>query len=197
VPTAVVVAAGSIEVAEHIQHLFMSPRLRVYVNPDLLGVEIAGSVKNILAIATGICDGVGYGDNAKAALITRGIAEIRRLGVAMGAEAHTFSGLAGIGDLVVTCTSRHSRNRYVGEQIGLGRSMDEIQAEMNMVAEGVKTAISVHELARRHDVEMPIVEAVYSILFEGKSPRAAVHDLMTRSAKREDRLFAEEGGDNP
>ena len=195
VPTAVVVAADDLAVAEHVQELFMSPRLRVYVNPDLLGVEIAGSVKNILAIATGICDGVGYGDNAKAALITRGIAEIKRLGVAMGAREETFSGLAGIGDLVVTCMSRHSRNRYVGEQIGQGRSLEEIQAEMKMVAEGVRTAISVHELAQRYGVEMPIVEAVHSILFDGKAPRAAVHDLMTRSAKREDRLYVDAAAD--
>ncbi|MBO6577373.1 MAG: NAD(P)H-dependent glycerol-3-phosphate dehydrogenase [Rhodothermales bacterium] len=189
VPTAVVVAFDDLEVAEHVQDLFMSPRLRVYSNPDLLGVEIAGSVKNILAIATGICDGVGYGDNAKAALITRGIAEIKRLGVAMGAREETFSGLAGIGDLVVTCMSRHSRNRYVGEQIGKGRALDDIRSEMKMVAEGVRTAVSVHELAARHKVEMPIVEAVYDILFNGKAPRAAVHDLMTRAAKREDRLY--------
>ncbi|MFT4605938.1 MAG: glycerol-3-phosphate dehydrogenase (NAD(P)+) [Rhodothermales bacterium] len=187
-PTAVVVAVPNLDVAQHVQDLFMSLRLRVYANCDLLGVEIAGSVKNVLAIATGICDGVGYGDNTKAALITRGLAEIKRLGAAMGAREQTFSGLAGIGDLVVTCMSQHSRNRYVGEQIGKGRSLEDIKAEMNMVAEGVKTAVSVHELAKKFDVEMPISEAVYSILFHGMAPRAAVHDLMTRSAKQEHRL---------
>ncbi|NNE70276.1 MAG: NAD(P)H-dependent glycerol-3-phosphate dehydrogenase [Rhodothermales bacterium] len=189
VPTAVVVSIPDLDLATHVQDLFMSVRLRVYVNCDLLGVEIAGSVKNVLAIATGICDGVGYGDNAKAALITRGLAEIKRLGAAMGAREQTFSGLAGIGDLVVTCMSRHSRNRYVGEQIGRGRSLDEIQAEMKMVAEGVKTAVSVHELAQRYSVEMPIAEAIYAILFRGLPPRAAVHDLMTRSAKQEHSLL--------
>jgi glycerol-3-phosphate dehydrogenase (NAD(P)+) len=195
VPTAVVVAANDLKVAEHVQRLFMSPRLRVYVNPDLRGVEIAGSVKNVLAIATGICDGVDYGDNAKAALITRGLAEIKRLGTAMGGREGTFSGLAGIGDIVVTCMSQHSRNRYVGEQIGRGRALEDIQAEMQMVAEGVRTAMSVHELAARHNVEMPISEAVYSILFDGKSPRSAVHDLMTRDAKHEDRQYVDATGD--
>jgi len=195
VPTAVVVAAGDMGIAEIVQGLFMSPRMRVYVNPDLLGVEIAGSVKNVLAIATGICDGVGYGDNAKAAIITRGIAEIRRLGVAMGAKAETFSGLAGIGDIVVTCMSRHSRNRHLGEQLGRGRTLAEIESEMNMVAEGVATTVSAFALAKRHKVDMPIVAAVHSILFDGSSPRSAVHDLMSRAATREDRLFAEAGGD--
>jgi glycerol-3-phosphate dehydrogenase (NAD(P)+) len=195
VPTAVVVAAGDMAIAETVQQLFMSPRMRVYVNPDLLGVEIAGSVKNVLAIATGICDGVGYGDNAKAAIITRGVAEIRRLGVAMGARDQTFSGLAGIGDIVVTCMSRHSRNRYLGEQIGRGRTLEDVQNEMKMVAEGVATTVSAFELAKRHNVEMPIVAAAHSILFDGVAPRAAVHDLMTRAAKHEDKLFAEAGGD--
>jgi glycerol-3-phosphate dehydrogenase (NAD(P)+) len=145
-------------------------------------------VKNVLAIAAGISDGVGYGDNAKAALITRGIAEIRRLGLAMGARPSTFAGLAGIGDLVVTCMSAHSRNRFVGEQIGKGRTLDEIESSMNMVAEGVRTTESVRDLARHHRIEMPITEAVYAILFEHKDPDHAVHDLMTRSAKRENWL---------
>lgn len=188
VPTAVVVAAYDPDIGSRLQSLFMSPRLRVYANSDVIGVEIAGSVKNVLAIAAGMSEGVGYGDNAKAALITRGIAEIRRLGVAMGARPTTFSGLAGIGDLVVTCMSRHSRNRAVGFEIGQGRTLDEVTGNMSMVAEGIRTTESVHELARRHSVEMPITEAVYAILFEGKAPRTAVHELMTRSAKQEDWL---------
>ncbi len=188
VPTAVVAAATSHDIAERIQDVFMTNRLRVYVNRDVKGVEIAGSVKNVMAIAAGMAEGVGYGDNAKAALITRGIAEIRRLGIAVGADPTTFSGLAGIGDLVVTCMSKHSRNRYLGEAIGRGETLDEVQAEMKMVAEGVRTTKAVHELARIHSVEMPITEAVYQILFEGKKPSEAVEQLMNRSAKREDWL---------
>lgn len=187
-PTAVVAAAPDPDVAGEIQAVFMAPSLRVYVNADVIGVEIAGSVKNVLAIAAGISDGVGYGDNTKAAIVTRGIAEIKRLGLAMGAEASTFAGLAGIGDLVVTCMSRHSRNRYLGEQIGRGKSLEEVEREMQMVAEGVRTTASVHELARRHGVEMPITEAVYAILFEGQKPEDAVDALMGRAAKHEDWL---------
>lgn len=184
-PTAVVAAAPTKSRAEWIQSVFMTERLRVYVNTDVLGVEIGGSAKNVLALAAGISDGVGYGDNAKSALVTRGLAEIRRLGVAMGAKPRTFAGLAGIGDLVVTCMSAHSRNRYFGEQIGKGKTLEEVRAEMNMVAEGVRTTQSIRDLAHRHDVEMPITEAVYAILFEGQRPRAMVDELMTRSAKRE------------
>lgn len=184
-PTTLVSAAHSTKTARYIQRNFMTSRLRVYLNRDILGVEIGGSVKNVLALAAGISDGIGYGDNAKAAIITRGIAEMQRLGVAMGAEASTFSGLTGIGDLVVTCTSKHSRNRYFGEQIGKGRSLSEVEKEMKMVAEGVRTTISVSELARRCQIEMPITSAVYAILFEGKAPEVAVDDLMTRSAKTE------------
>lgn len=197
VPTAVVAATTDQGVGAKIQDTFMTPLLRVYVNRDVIGVEIAGSVKNIMAIAAGISDGVGYGDNAKAAIITRGMAEIRRLGQALGADASTFSGLAGIGDLVVTCMSKHSRNRHLGEQIGKGRTLQEIEAEMKMVAEGVRTTQSVLELARRHGVEMPITEAVHAILFEGKQPKIAVNDLMTRSAKHEEWLPtpAEKAGD--
>lgn len=187
-PTTVVAAAPSMEVARHVQDVFMAPHLRVYVNDDVLGVEIAGSVKNVMALAAGMSDGIGYGDNAKAAIITRGMAEIQRLGLAMGAKASTFAGLAGIGDLVATCTSKHSRNRYLGEQIGKGKSLDEVLSHMQMVAEGVRTAASVHALAQKYDIEMPITEAVYAILFEGKEPEQAVHDLMTRSAKHEDWL---------
>ena len=185
VPTAVVTAARSLETAKRIQKMFSAPRLRVYVNPDLIGVEIAGSVKNVLAIATGIVKGLGYGDNTMAALITRGLAEIKRLGAAMGAQTETFSGLAGIGDIVVTCTSKLSRNRFVGEQIGLGKSLADVEADMKMVAEGVRTTQSVCHLARNYNVEMPITSAVYSVLFEGKRPDVAIEELMTRSAKVE------------
>lgn len=185
-PTTVVAAAYSSDVVHEIQSTFTTPRLRVYMNHDVLGVEIAGSVKNIMAIAAGIGDGLGYGDNTKAAIVTRGLAEIKRLGLAMGADSSTFSGLAGIGDLVVTCMSRHSRNRYVGEQIGRGKRLEEIEREMSMVAEGVRTTDSVHQLADRHGIEMPITEAIYAILFEGKKPQIAVDELMTRAPKRED-----------
>lgn len=184
-PTTVVAAAPDEPVAEQIQDAFITRGLRVYVNTDVIGVEIGGSAKNVLAIAAGISDGVGYGDNAKAALITRGLAEIRRLGLAMGARPRTFAGLAGIGDLVVTCMSEHSRNRHLGEQIGTGKTLDEIRDEMDMVAEGVRTTRSIHELARRYEIEMPITEAVHSVLFDAERPRKMVRALMTRSAKRE------------
>ena len=187
-PTTVVAAAPDADVAGLIQAAFMAPSLRVYVNGDVIGVEIAGSAKNVLAIAAGISDGVGYGDNTKAAIVTRGIAEIKRLGLAMGAEASTFAGLAGIGDLVVTCMSRHSRNRRLGEEIGRGRSLEEAERAVRMVAEGVRTTASVHALARRHGVEMPITEAVHAVLFEGQRPEDAVDALMGRAAKHEDWL---------
>ena len=184
-PTTVVAAAPDEAGAEQIQELFMTDALRVYANTDVVGVEIGGAAKNVLAIAAGIGDGVGYGDNAKAALITRGLAEIRRLGLAMGARPQTFAGLAGVGDLVVTCMSDHSRNRSLGEQIGRGRRLDEILDEMQMVAEGVRTTQSIHDLARRHELEMPITEAVYAVLFDDRRPDEMVRQLMTRSAKRE------------
>ncbi|MFB6273265.1 MAG: NAD(P)H-dependent glycerol-3-phosphate dehydrogenase [Salinibacter sp.] len=187
-PTAIVAAAPDQEEARHFQNVFMTERLRVYLNTDVLGVEIGGSAKNVLAIAAGIADGVSYGDNAKAALVTRGLAEIRRLGEAMGADPRTFAGLSGIGDLVATCMSRHSRNRYVGEQISSNKSLDEVLDEMEMVAEGVRTTRSVYNLAQRHGVEMPITEAVHAILFDNKSPRKMVKRLMTRSAKHENWL---------
>ena len=187
-PTAVVAAAPDEGEARHIQKVFMTERLRVYMNTDVLGVEIGGSAKNVLAIAAGIADGVSYGDNAKAALVTRGLAEIRRLGQALGADPQTFAGLAGIGDLVVTCMSPHSRNRYLGEQISTGKSLDEVLNDMAMVAEGVRTTRSVYNLAKHHGVEMPITEAVHAILFDDKSPRKMVKRLMTRSAKHENWL---------
>lgn len=187
-PTTVVAAAHTAGVAEAIQDAFMTDRLRVYANTDVIGVEIGGSAKNVLAIAAGISDGVGYGDNAKAALVTRGIAEIKRLGLALGADPMTFAGLAGIGDLVVTCMSRHSRNRGLGEQIGAGKTLDEALSEMHMVAEGVKTTRSIHDIAQRHHIEMPITEAVYAVLFEDRRPHEMMEKLMTRSAKRENWL---------
>ncbi len=187
-PTTVVAAVPDADAAHAVQEAFMTPVFRVYTNADLIGVEIAGSVKNVMALAAGISDGVGLGDNAKAALVTRGLAEIKRLGLALGADPLTFSGLAGLGDLVVTCFSRHSRNRHFGEEIGRGRSMEEVEADMKMVAEGVKTAVSVRELARREGVEMPITEAVYHILFHHLDPKEAVYELMTRAAKQEDAL---------
>lgn len=187
-PTTVVAAAHSVEVAHEIQRTFMTERLRVYVNRDVTGVEIGGSVKNVLALATGIAEGLGYGDNTKAAIVTRGLAEMRRLGMAMGADATTFGGLSGIGDLVVTCMSKLSRNRHFGELIGKGMSMEEATASMTMVAEGVRTTKSVYELAKRHGIELPITEVVYKVLFEAKRPQSAVDDLMSREAKRENWL---------
>jgi glycerol-3-phosphate dehydrogenase (NAD(P)+) len=184
-PTSLVAAAPTAEGAHALQKAFMTERLRVYANTDVLGVEIGGSAKNVLAIAAGIGDGVGYGDNAKAALVTRGIAEIRRLGTAMGARPETFSGLSGIGDLVVTCTSDHSRNRRLGELIGEGRDLGEVLDAMEMVAEGVRTTQSLSALAERHGVEMPIAAAVHSVLFNGKRPGEMVKRLMTRTAKSE------------
>ena len=185
VPTAVVASAYSRDTATLIQNVFLSPRFRVYINLDMIGVQVGGAVKNVMAIAAGISDGVGFGDNTKAAIVTRGISEIKRLGEAMGAKPETFSGLAGIGDLVVTCMSGLSRNRYLGEQVGKGRPMDEIVKEMKMVAEGVRTTQSIVALARKWVVEMPITEAVYRILFEGKKPLEAVSELMEREAKEE------------
>ena len=185
VPTAVVVAGEDHETARAVQDAFFLPYFRVYSSSDVIGVELAGALKNVIAICAGMIDGAGFGDNTKAALMTRGLAEMRRLGVALGAEEHTFSGLAGLGDLVVTCSSKHSRNRYVGEQIGRGRTLAEIQSSMKTVAEGITTTESARSLARLHKIEMPIVEETYRILFEGKDPREATNDLMTRNPKSE------------
>ena len=185
IPTAIVVASRNEQVARSIQKLFMSPSFRVYSHHDVTGVELGGALKNVIALAAGICDGVGFGDNTKAALMTRGLAEITRLGVAMGAEAMTFAGLSGMGDLIVTCMSRYSRNRYVGEQIGQGKSLHLVLNQMVMVAEGVRTTRSAYALAQRYGIEMPITEKVYRVLFEKESPREAVSALMTREAKEE------------
>ncbi|HEX7343508.1 MAG TPA: NAD(P)H-dependent glycerol-3-phosphate dehydrogenase [bacterium] len=186
IPTSVVAASENIETAKRVQELFATPGFRVYASEDLVGVELGGALKNIIAIATGICDGLGFGDNTKGALLTRGLAEITRLGVKLGGQPRTFAGLSGMGDLITTCTSRHSRNRYVGEQIGRGKRLNEVLAGMTMIAEGVRTCRSARELARREGVPMPITEAVHSILFEDKNPKQAVTELMTRDLKVED-----------
>jgi glycerol-3-phosphate dehydrogenase (NAD(P)+) len=186
IPTTVVAAGENLETAKQVQELFSTTAFRVYASEDLVGVELGAALKNIIAIATGICDGLGFGDNTKGALLTRGLAEITRLGVKLGGQPRTFAGLSGMGDLITTCMSRHSRNRFVGEQIGRGKRLNEILAGMTMVAEGVTTTRSARDLARREAVPMPITEAVYSILFEGKNPKLAVVELMTRDLKVED-----------
>lgn len=185
IPTTVVAAAEKIEVAKFLQDLFMTSNFRVYTNTDVIGVELGGALKNIIALCAGISDGLGFGDNTKAALMTRGIAEISRLGVAMGGNADTFSGLTGIGDLIVTCTSMHSRNRRAGMLIGQGKSVQQALEEVNMVVEGVATTKPAYELARKLGISMPITNEAYSILFEGKDPRVAVVDLMSRDKKTE------------
>ncbi len=185
VPTAVVAASSNIAAAKLVQQIFMTPYFRVYSSEDVRGVELAGSVKNVIAIAAGIADGAGFGDNTKAAIMTRATAELARLGTILGAKQQTFSGLSGIGDLIATCVSRHSRNRHVGEEIGKGRNLNEVLSEMVMVAEGVATTRSVHDLSLRYDVELPISNEVYGVLFEFKDPIIATSDLMTRDAKVE------------
>lgn len=184
-PTAVTAAAEKLSVAERTRDLFANPRFRVYTSTDVVGVELGGAVKNIVAIATGIGDGLQYGHNARAALITRGLAEIARLGSALGGEPLTFMGLTGLGDLVLTCTADLSRNRTVGLRIGRGETLAQIRDDMRMVAEGVRTTRSVRDLARKLDVEMPITEEVHAMLYEGKDPRLSVEDLMTREFKPE------------
>lgn len=184
-PTTVVSTSFSKRTAGIIQETFMTPMFRIYLNYDIMGVEIGGAVKNIMAIAAGIVDGAELGDNAKAALITRGLHEMKRLGMQLGASQDTFSGLAGMGDLVVTCTSEHSRNRYVGYHIGLGESLDDIVGKMNMVAEGIKTTKSVFDWSNKLKVEMPITEAMYKILFKDEDPKDMLYDLMTRNPKEE------------
>lgn len=184
-PTASVVAIADDEAARTLQQLFMTRTFRVYTNPDVVGCEIAGALKNVVAIGAGIAAGLGYGDNTKAALITRGLAELARLGAALGGDPLTFSGLAGMGDLVATCTSDKSRNRHVGVELGRGRTLDDVLAEMNMVAEGVKSTRSVLELAARHGVEMPIAGFVGAVLYDGARPADLVPSLMLREAKAE------------
>ena len=188
-PTTCVVGAKTKKTAEYLQSMFISPVFRVYTSPDILGIELGGSLKNVIALAAGIADGLGYGDNTKAALITRGIAEIARLGVKMGGKIETFTGLTGMGDLIVTCASVHSRNRKAGYLIGKGMSMQEAMDEVKMVVEGVYSAKAAAELAKKYDVSMPIVEEVNAVLFGGKSPADAVNDLMMRESRSENRAL--------
>jgi len=185
IPCAVVVAARDMAMAAKIQAVFMNETFRVYTLNDVIGVELGGALKNVIALAAGISDGMGYGDNSKAALMTRGIIEITRLGVALGAKPETFSGLSGIGDLMVTCMSRHSRNRGVGERLGKGENIQQIMDSMQQVAEGVWNCRAAKELANELGVSVPITEQVYEVVHNGKNPRQAVRDLMTRSAKPE------------
>jgi len=184
-PATAVAASDDPAFAQRIQKLFSTQWFRVYTNDDVIGVELAGALKNVIAIAAGIIDGLRAGNNAKAALVTRGLVEISRLGIAMGARAETFQGLAGLGDLITTCVSPEGRNRTVGERIGKGERIDEIIKSMDSVAEGVPTTRAVRELAHRHDVEMPITEAVYSVLFEQKDVSKALAELMSREQKSE------------
>lgn len=185
IPTTIVVGAKSKSTAEYIQNLFMNEVFRVYTSPDVLGMEIGGSLKNVVALAAGIADGLGYGDNTKAALITRGITEIARLGTAMGGKFETFCGLTGIGDLIVTCASMHSRNRRAGILIGQGKSCEEAMKEVQMVVEGVYSAKAAMALAKKYEVQLPIIEQVNAVLFEGKSADQAVKELMLRDKKIE------------
>lgn len=184
-PTTCVIGAATRKTAEYLQAIFISKVFRVYTSPDILGIELGGSLKNVIALAAGIADGLGYGDNTKAALITRGIAEIARLGVKMGGKIQTFTGLTGIGDLIVTCASVHSRNRKAGYLIGQGKSMKEAMDEVQMVVEGVYSAKAAAKLAAKYDVSMPIVAQVNAVLFEGKNPAEAVDELMQRESRSE------------
>ncbi|AEF94845.1 Glycerol-3-phosphate dehydrogenase (NAD(P)+) [Desulfotomaculum nigrificans CO-1-SRB] len=185
IPTAVVAASRNLATAELVQDLFMSPNFRVYTNPDVVGVELGGALKNIIALGTGVADGLGFGDNTKAAMMTRGLAEITRLGFSMGANLLTFAGLAGVGDLIVTCTSMHSRNRRCGIEIGKGKSLAEAVASVQMVVEGVRTTKVAWQLARRQGIEMPITDQIYQVLFNNLTPREAVLNLMSRGKKLE------------
>ncbi len=184
-PCSVCAAAEDMALAETVQSAFMSKAFRVYTTSDVVGVELGGALKNVIAIAAGVCNGLKLGDNARSALITRGLAEMSRLGVAMGADPLTFAGLSGMGDLITTCTSTHSRNHSVGARIAQGMTPEQAVAASPMVAEGVRTSKSVHALSRKYDVEMPISEQVYRVLFEGANPREAIVALMTREAKQE------------
>lgn len=185
IPTTAVVSSKDRYAAREIQGLFMGKSFRLYTNPDIIGVELGGSLKNIIAIAAGISDGLGFGTNTKAALLTRGLAEISRLGVAMGAREETFGGVSGLGDLVTTCISPYSRNRFVGEEIAKGKRLEKIIEDMEMVAEGIPTTKSAYQLSKRYNVQMPITKEVYLVLYRGKSSLKAVNDLMTRERKQE------------
>ena len=184
-PTTITVACESLIAAERVQDFFMNHYFRVYTNEDVIGVEIGAALKNVIALAAGIVDGLGYGDNAKAALITRGLAEISRLGVSMGAQPYTFAGLTGMGDLIVTCTSVHSRNWRAGNMLGQGITLETVLDEMGMVVEGVRTTKAAYQLATKQQVDMPITAALYSVLFEQVNPKEAVDLLMHRTKKHE------------
>jgi glycerol-3-phosphate dehydrogenase (NAD(P)+) len=184
-PTTVTVSSEKIEAAEKVQDLFINQNFRVYTNPDVIGVELGGALKNIIALGAGLSDGLGYGDNAKAALITRGLAEIARLGTHMGANPLTFSGLTGIGDLIVTCTSVHSRNWRAGNMLGKGMALDDVLENMGMVVEGVRTTQAAYELSKREQVEMPITQVLYDVLFNNKGAKQAVDELMQRTRTHE------------
>lgn len=186
IPTAIVAASKDLPAAAEVQKIFSCPTFRVYTTPDVLGVELGGALKNVIAIASGVADGLGFGDNSKAALVTRAIAEIRRLGVACGAQADTFTGLSGLGDLMVTCFSKHSRNRSFGERCGRGEKPADVAASMQAIAEGYPTTRSAYQLARRHDVTTPIIAEVFAMLYEGKDVHQGVRDLMSRDLKAED-----------
>lgn len=185
IPTTVVVGATTMDTASFIQDIFMSDTFRVYTSPDIIGIELGSSIKNVIALAAGMVDGLGLGDNTKAALMTRGLAEISRLGVAMGAKLETFSGLSGVGDLIVTCTSRHSRNNKAGYLMGKGYSMDDAMKEVKQVVEGVYSSKAALGLAKKYNVDMPIVEQINAVLFEGKSAWSGVKDLFERDRKLE------------
>ncbi|MGL4847964.1 MAG: NAD(P)H-dependent glycerol-3-phosphate dehydrogenase [Clostridium sp.] len=184
-PTTLVSTSNKMEYAEKVQELFMTSSLRIYTNDDIIGVEIGGAIKNIIALAAGVGDGVGYGDNSKAALMTRGMKEISRVGIALGGKAETFYGLTGMGDLIVTCTSLHSRNRRAGILIGKGKTLDEALEEVGMIVEGVKACKAFHELNSKINVSMPITEGLYNVLFKGKKPDDVVLELMGREKKNE------------
>lgn len=185
IPTTVVSASVNKDIAEYIQELFITPSFRVYTNPDIIGVELGGALKNIIALGAGISDGLGYGDNTKAALMTRGIIEISRLGTSLGANPNTFSGLAGVGDLIVTCTSMHSRNRRCGILLGKGLSLDEAVKEVGMVVEGVKTTNSAYKMAQKVGIEMPITDEIYNVLYNNVDVKESVNKLMGRDKKHE------------
>lgn len=185
IPTTAVVASSNLRIRKYLQGIFMTERFRIYTNEDVMGVELGGSLKNIISIACGISDGLGFGTNTKAALLSRGLTEISRLGQAMGAKVRTFSGISGLGDLVTTCISPYSRNRFVGEQIGKGKTLSQIKSHMQMVAEGLPTTKSAYALSQKYRVDMPITLKVYQVLYKNKSPERAVKDLMTREKKEE------------
>jgi len=185
IPTTAVIASNNVKLRKTLQNVFMTERFRIYTNDDVIGVELGGSLKNVIAIACGISDGLGFGTNTKAALLARGLTEISRLGIVMGAKPKTFSGISGLGDLVTTCISPYSRNRFVGEQIGKGKTLNQIIRHMQMVAEGLTTTKSAYALSIKYNVDMPITKEVYRILYKNKSPLKAVKDLMSRDKKGE------------